>query len=130
MSGKRTRRKGQSRGRKELPKSLRRVNLDAAGIDIGSKSHYVAVPEGRDEHPVRKFRSFTTDLRRLADWLEKCGIDTVAMESTSVYWIPLYEILEERGFNGARHRSAELIEIMNAVYGFRSVQRSSGAWGG
>ncbi len=98
MSGKRVRRKGQSRGGKELPKSLRRVNLDAAGIDIGSRSHYVAVPEERDKDAVREFRSFTTDLKRLADWLEECGIDTVAMESTSVYWIPLYEILEERGF--------------------------------
>jgi len=72
--------------------------LDAAGIDVGSSEHYVAVPEDRDVQAVRKFRSFTADLHRLADWLEKCGIDTVAMESTGVYWIPLYEILEERGF--------------------------------
>jgi transposase len=98
MSGKRIRRKGQSRGTKELPKSLKRVNLDVAGIDVGSSSHYVAVPEDRGEQAVKKFRSFTSDLRRLADWLEECGIETVAMESTSVYWIPLYEILEERGF--------------------------------
>lgn len=84
--------------RKELPRSLRRVNLNAAGVDVGSNSHYVAVPEGLDEQSVREFRSFTTDLHRLADWLEGCGIDTVAMESTGVYWISLYEILEERGF--------------------------------
>jgi transposase len=83
---------------KGLPKSLSRVNLDAAGIDVGSASHYVAVPEGRDEQTVREFRSFTNDLNRLADWLEECAIDTVAMESTGVYWIALYEILEERGF--------------------------------
>jgi transposase len=98
MARKREQRKGRGRGRQDLPKSLKRVNLDAAGIDVGSSHHYVAVPEDRDEEPVRRFESFTNDLHRLADWLEKCGIDTVAMESTGVYWIPLYEILEERGF--------------------------------
>jgi transposase len=67
----------------------------------------VAVPEDRDERPVREFRSFTQDLHALADWLQACGVDTVAMESTGVYWIPLYEILEARGFEvllvNARH---------------------------
>src|SRR5882762_2466231 len=70
----------------------------AAGIDIGSKSHFVSVPEGCDEVCVREFKSFTADLYELANWLEKCGITTVAMESTGVYWIPLYELLESRGF--------------------------------
>jgi hypothetical protein len=70
---------------------LERIHLDAAGIDIGSESHWVAVPEDRAERQVREFRSFTQDLIALADWLEACGIDTVAMESTGVYWIPLYE---------------------------------------
>ena len=65
---------------------------NAAGIDIGSASHFVAVPPDRDEQPVREFSSFTTDLNRLADWLEACGVDTVAMESTGVYWIALYEL--------------------------------------
>lgn len=81
-----------------LPKHLEHLNANAAGIDIGSKSHFVAVPEGRDPQPVREFTSFTGDLYRMADWLTQCGIDTVAMESTGVYWIPLYEILESRGF--------------------------------
>ena len=98
MSRKGIRRRGVRRRRRGLPKSLKRVNLDAAGIDIGARSHYVAVPEDRDDEPVKEFRSFTNDLHRLADWLEECGIDTVAMESTGVYWIPVYEILEERGF--------------------------------
>lgn len=71
---------------------------DAAGIDIGGSSHFVAVPADRDENPVREFSNFTGDLNRLADWLTACKIKTVAMESTSVYWIPLYEILESRGF--------------------------------
>jgi transposase len=80
---------------------------NAAGIDIGSASHYVAVPPGRDDQPVREFASFTADLERLADWLDGCGVDTVAMESTGVYWIPLYELLDARGFTvllvNARH---------------------------
>src|SRR3990167_1323059 len=79
----------------------------AAGIDIGSASHFVAVPPDRDDEPVREFPSFTVDLKALADWLTACGVDTVAMESTGVYWIPLYELLESRGFTvllvNARH---------------------------
>ncbi|MHB1162257.1 MAG: IS110 family RNA-guided transposase [Chloroflexota bacterium] len=77
---------------------LKRVNRNAAGIDVGGASHYVAVPEDRDDQPVREFASFTGDLYRMADWLRECGIDTVAMESTGVYWIPLFQVLEERGF--------------------------------
>jgi transposase len=81
----------------DLPKSLQKVNLNAAGIDIGATQHYAAVPEGRDEVTVRCFGTFTADLHALADWLERCGIKTVAMESTGVYWIPVFELLEERG---------------------------------
>jgi transposase len=73
------------------------INRNAAGIDVGSTFHVVAVPADRDAEPVRSFQSFTGDLHRLADWLVECGIDTVAMESTGIYWIPLYEILESRG---------------------------------
>lgn len=80
---------------------------NAAGIDVGSASHWVAVPADRDEQPVREFKSFTGDLLALADWLQACGVDTVAMESTGVYWIPLYELLEARGLTvflvNARH---------------------------
>jgi transposase len=75
------------------------INLNAAGIDIGSRSHFVAVPADRDPQPVQEFPTFTADLERLADWLKRCGITTVAMESTGVYWIPLYELLESRGFD-------------------------------
>jgi transposase len=86
---------------------LKKIHLNAAGIDVGCESHWVAVAEGRDEQPVREFKSFTHDLICLADWLVACGIDTVAMESTGVYWIPLFEILEERGIEvllvNARH---------------------------
>jgi transposase len=71
---------------------------NAAGIDCGASEHYVAVPEDRDPQPVRSFQTFTADLYALADWLTQCGVDTVAMESTGVYWIPLFEVLEARGF--------------------------------
>ncbi|MFL5537764.1 MAG: IS110 family transposase [Longimicrobiaceae bacterium] len=86
---------------------LERINPDVAGIDCGSAEHFVAVPVGRDPDPVQSFGTFTGDLNRLADWLEACGVRSVAMEATGVYWIPLYEILEARGFKvllvNARH---------------------------
>jgi transposase len=89
------------------PSLLERLNPNAGGIDCGADTHYVAVPPDRDATPVRAFKTFTTDLHRLADWLTACGVTTVAMESTGVYWIPLYEILEGRGFDvvlvNARH---------------------------
>src|SRR6266700_628789 len=70
---------------------------NAAGIDIGAREIYVAVPPDRDEHPVRVFSTFTEDLEEMAQWLVGCGITTVAMESTGVYWIPLYDIVEKHG---------------------------------
>src|SRR6266704_1256619 len=89
------------------PSLLERMNPNAAGIDCGAETHYVAVPPDRDATPVRAFTTFTTDLHRLADWLAACGVTTVAMESTGVYWIPLYEILEARDLEvvlvNARH---------------------------
>lgn len=78
---------------------LSTINADAAGIDVGSQWHVVAVPPQRDPDPVRTFQSFTGDLQRLADWLVACGVKTVAMESTGVYWIPLFEVLEARGLH-------------------------------
>src|SRR5215470_3621050 len=83
------------------------VHPHAAGIDVGNGVHYVAVRPDCDPQPVRRFECFTADLHRLADWLESCEVKTVAMQSTGVYWIPLYEVLEERGFKvylvNARH---------------------------
>jgi transposase len=80
------------------PQTLEIAHPNAAGIDIGSGSHFVAVRPDADDTPVREFLSFTEDLEALAQWLTKCGVDVVAMESTGVYWIPLYELLESRGF--------------------------------
>jgi transposase len=81
-----------------MPERLPRLNPNAAGIDVGSASHWVAVPAERDPEPVQEFGAFTTDLEHLADWLQACGIETVALESTGVYWIPLFQVLEARGF--------------------------------
>jgi hypothetical protein len=74
------------------------LNPRAAGVDIGATEIYVAVHPDCDPEPVRCFPTFTGDLQRLADWLKTCGVNSVAMESTGVYWIPLFQILEERGF--------------------------------
>ena len=80
------------------PAGLSQLNLNAAGIDVGATSHFVAVPANHAEQPVREFAAFTADLYRLTDWLTECGVETVVMESTGVYWIPLFGVLEERGF--------------------------------
>jgi transposase len=77
------------------------AHQNAAGIDIGSASHFVAVRPDADDTPVREFQSFTEDLEALAQWLTQCDVDVVAMESTGVYWIPLYE-LTPRGMERSR----------------------------
>jgi DNA-binding NarL/FixJ family response regulator len=83
------------------------IEPNAAGIDVGSTEMFVAVPVDRDPQPVRRFTTFTRDLVALADWLKQCGITSVAMESTGVFWIPLFQLLEDRGFRvclvNARH---------------------------
>ena len=89
------------------PHALERLHPNAAGIDCGSAEHVVAVPPDRDPRPVQPFATFTGDLHRLADWLAACRVTHVAMEATGVYWIPVFEILETRGFQvilvNARH---------------------------
>lgn len=81
----------------EVSGSLRQVHPHAAGIDVGAQHHYVAVPAERDPQPVRRFGCLTPDLQEMARWLKACGIETVALESTGVYWIPVMQILEEYG---------------------------------
>lgn len=91
----------------EAAEELRQINLNAAGIDIGSREHAVAIPSGRDPQPVQIFGTFTEDLQKIVLWLKNCKVTTVAMESTGVYWIPLYELLEQNGIEcvlvNARH---------------------------
>ena len=89
---------GRKKTRGNSSGQLSTINPAAAGLDVGSTSHVVAVPPDRDERPVRTFRTFSGDLHQLADWLSEVGITTVAMESTGIYWIPVFEILEARGF--------------------------------
>jgi len=88
-------------------KALEVVHPDAAGIDIGGSEHWVAISPDRDEHPVRCFDCFTADLEQMADWLKARGVRSVAMQSTGVYWIPVFEILQQRGMEvylvNARH---------------------------
>ena len=100
------------RQNRQLPRAttapaLRRQNPAAAGLDIGAAEIWACVPADRDAQPVRAFGTFTPDLHALADWLAQCQVTTVAMESTGVYWIPIYEILEARGVEvslvNARH---------------------------
>lgn len=95
------------RTQKRIAGHLEKINLFAAGIDIGSEFHFVAVPEELDDQPVRSFGCFTADLEAMADWLKEGGITTVVMESTGIYWIPAFEILESRGLDvklvNARH---------------------------
>ncbi len=78
--------------------SLDPIHPNAAGIDIGAQNHWVCVPSGRANECVRRFGCYTADLYAIADWLTQCEVETVAMESTGVYWIPLFQILETRGF--------------------------------
>ena len=102
---------------------LKAVNVGAAAIDIGSKMHMAAVNSACADVPVRSFGTFTQDLQDLADWFKACGVTSVAMESTGVYWIPVYEILEQRGFD---------VILVNARYAKnvpgRKTDVSDAAW--
>jgi transposase len=94
--------------RKQRKELIRRIHADdpgleivhphSAGIDIGNESHFVAVRPGSDAQPVREFGSWTEDLQKMADWLQACGVKQVVMQSTGVYWMAVYEVLQKRGF--------------------------------
>src|ERR1700723_2474840 len=77
---------------------LSALNRNAAGIDVGSAEHFVAVPAGRDTEPGGTFGSFTADLHRMAQWMKACGVETVVMQATGVYWVALFQTLESYGF--------------------------------
>lgn len=96
-----------SQKRKDVTEGLPPLNLNAAGIDVGNAEHTVAVPPGRDAQPVRTFGSFTADVHRMGRWLKQCGVDTVVMQATGVYWVALYQILEMYGLE---------VKVVNARY--------------
>ena len=89
--------KTKRRKHRKLDRNLPEMRRNAGGIDVGATEIFVAVPADRDSDSVRSFPTFTQDLHELVDWLQRCRVDTVAMESTGVYWIPLFQILEARG---------------------------------
>jgi transposase len=86
------------RSRAKVDRKMPMVHPNAAAIDVGATMHMAAVAADRTPEPVRSFGTFTTDLHRLVDWFAECGVETVVMESTSVYWIPIFELLDARGF--------------------------------
>lgn len=106
-----------------IARNWKPVNFGAAAIDIGSKIHMAAVNPACTEIPVRTFGTFTQDLHDLANWFKACGVTSVAMESTGVYWIPVYEILKQRGFH---------VILVNARYAKnvagRKIDVSDAAW--
>jgi transposase len=106
-------------GNQVLNRTLEQINLHAAGVDVGSEEMWVAVPPGSDREDVRRFGAYTRDLYAIADWLEKCGVKTVALESTGVYWVPLYEVLEERGYE------VRLVDASRVKHGTAYVEESA-----
>lgn len=99
--------RGGEHKRIDFNEALPVLHLHAAGIDVGNAEHYVAVPPGRDPQPVQKFGSFTADLHRMAHWLQRCGIETVVMQATGVYWVALFEVLQSHGFQ---------VQVVNAQH--------------
>ncbi|NPD86885.1 transposase, partial [Lentimicrobium sp. L6] len=94
-------------------------NLNAAGIDISVKEYVVTVPEEREENNVRTFGTFIKDIHLLANWLKKCKVDTIAMESTGIYWYHLYTVLLDYGFEvflvNAQHVKKGQVEILGEL---------------
>src|ERR1700682_4975291 len=86
------------RSKPKINRTMPMVHPNAAAIDVGATMHMAAVRADQTPEPVRSFGTFTTDLHRLVDWFAECGVETVVMESTSVYWIPIFELLDSRGF--------------------------------
>src|SRR5271169_2868528 len=87
-----------NRSKSKIDHTMPVMHPNAAAIDVGATIHMAAVRADRATEPVRSFGTFTTDLHRLVDWFTECGVETVVMESTSVYWIPIFELLDARGF--------------------------------
>src|SRR5437762_10240823 len=104
------------------------IHARAAGLDVGATFHVVAVPLDLDPEPVRSFKSFTGDLHALADWLKSIGITTIAMESTGVYWIPVFEILEARGFEVLLVNARDVKNVPGRKTDVNDAAASRGRW--
>jgi transposase len=126
MASKKNRR-NRKEARTRVTNSMTMINPNTAGIDVGSEEHWVCVPSDRAEENVRPFGVYSCDFRELAAWLKKCGITSVAMESTGVYWIPLYQALEKQGFDvvlvNARHLKSVAGRPKTDVYDCQWIQR-------
>ena len=110
-------------GDSKVGHALPMVHPNAAAIDVGARMHVAAVGADCTAEPVRSFGTFTTDLHRLVDWFAECGVETVVMESTSVYWIPIFELLEARGFEVLFGRRGNLLSSHIDDVGDASLQR-------
>jgi transposase len=99
--------KTKAKTKSQATKALREHEPNAGGIDLGAEEIWVAVPAERDPNPVRRFEAFTQDLKAIVEWLVDCGVRSVAMEATGLYWIALYQLLEDAGLKvclvNARH---------------------------
>jgi len=104
------------------------VHPHAAGIDLGNESHFVAVAPGRDPEPVREFGSWTADLVRMAAWLKSCGVKDVVMQSTGVYWIAVYEVLEKAGFKVCLANARDTKNLPGRKSDVQESQWLSGDW--
>src|ERR1700726_161249 len=112
-----------NRSKPKTQRTMPRVHANAAAIDIGATMHMAAVRADRTSEPVRSFGPFSTDLHQLVDWFTECGVQTVVMESTSVYWIPIFELLDARGF------TVFLVNARDAIDGLgRKTAVSDAQW--
>jgi hypothetical protein len=114
----------------KMDRTIPTVHPNAAAIDVGATMHMAAIRADGAREPVRSFGTFTADLHRLVDWFTECGVETVVMESTSVYWIPLYELLGARGFTvflvnarDAKHVPRRKTDVSDAVAAAASFVR-------
>ena len=116
-----------SRDKMRVSSKMTKINPDVAGMDLGSAEHWVCVPSDRAQENVRRFGVYTEDFRKLSDFLRASRISSVAMESTGVYWIPLYEFLDKAGFEvvlvNARHLKSVAGRPKTDIYDCQWIQR-------
>ncbi len=119
--------KKSNKSRIRITNAMTMLNPDTAGIDIGSEFHWSCVPATHTEKNVQKFGAYTGELKRMCQWFKECGITSIAMESTGVYWIPVYQMLEKFGFEvilvNARHLKSVAGRPKTDIYDCQWIQR-------